>query len=102
VAHAECVRIGKRQAELALDLPMVLDDAVELAADVLCRRLHAREQAGNRLLELRVDHVILPVSIHVGIRPQILERLLTLFLVVHQVDALDAVALLHAPLSASK
>ena len=48
MAHAERVGVGERQAELAADLAVVLDDAVQLAAEVLGRRLHARQETGNR------------------------------------------------------
>ena len=56
VAHAQGVGVGKGQAELAADLAMVLDDDVQLAADVLGGRLHARQQAMNRFLERRIEH----------------------------------------------
>ena len=56
MAHAERVGVGKGQAELAAHLAMVLDDAVEFAADVLGRRLHARQEPQDGFLQGRVQH----------------------------------------------
>ncbi len=56
VADAQRVGVGEGQAELAADLAMVLDDAVQLAADVLRGHLHARQDAIDGLTEGGVEH----------------------------------------------
>ena len=56
MARAQRIGVGERQAEFAAHLAMILDDAVEFAADVLGRHLHARQDAVNGLLERRIHH----------------------------------------------
>src|SRR5262249_30615518 len=56
MAHAQTVGVRKGQAQLAADLTMVLDHAMEFTADVLSRRLHLRQEPGNRFLEGRIQH----------------------------------------------
>ena len=51
VRHAKRVGIGKRQAQSAAHFGVVLDDAVEFAAEVLGRCLHAREDAHDGVFE---------------------------------------------------
>ena len=57
VAHAQGVGVGEGQAQGAADPAVVLDDAVQLAADVLSGRLHAGQQARDAVLQGRVEHV---------------------------------------------
>ena len=57
MAHADGVGVGKRQAQLAADLAMVLADHVQFAAQILGRHLHARQDlAGDEFFELGVEH----------------------------------------------
>ena len=56
MAHAQCVGIRKRQAQFTLDLPVILDDAVVLAADVLGGSLNSRKKAGDGVFEGLVEH----------------------------------------------
>ncbi len=51
MAGAEGVGVGEAEAQAAADAAMVLGDAVEFAADVLGRRLDARQQAEDRFLQ---------------------------------------------------
>ena len=56
MAHAERVGVGKRQAQPAAHLAMILDDAVEFAAEILGRRLHARQDSHDGVFQGRVAH----------------------------------------------
>ncbi len=57
MAHADRVGVGKRQAELAADRAMVLANHIQLAADILRRPLHARQNPPrDEFLELDVEH----------------------------------------------
>src|SRR5262249_42572594 len=51
---AQRVGIGEGETELAAD-GTVLDDAVQLAANVLCRHLHARQDSQHLILQ-RLAH----------------------------------------------
>src|SRR5579871_334631 len=59
MAHAQCIGVGEGQAELAADLAVVLDDAIQLAAHVLGRHLDARQDTGDGFLQGRIEHGLL-------------------------------------------
>ncbi len=57
VTHADRVRIGEPQAQLATNLAMVLDDRVSFAADILCGGLDVRPNASfESFSSLMIDH----------------------------------------------
>ena len=56
VTHAERISIGESEAELAANLAVILDDAVQLAADVLGRHLHAGKKARHGFLQRGILH----------------------------------------------
>ncbi len=58
MAHPDCVGIGKGEAELAAHRAMVLANHIQLAADILSRRLNPRQDVtGDEVFELGIEHV---------------------------------------------
>src|SRR5581483_10282652 len=60
MAHAQRVRVGKGEAQLAANVAMVLGDTVEFAAKVLRRRLHARQERQDGVFERAIEHGVPP------------------------------------------
>ena len=57
MAHADRVGVGKRQADPAANLAMILDHRVQLAAQILGRHLHPRQDvAGQIVFKRLVEH----------------------------------------------
>jgi hypothetical protein len=57
VAHADGVGVGEGEAEFSPHITMVLADHVQLAAQILGRRLHLRQQpADNVVFQTLVEH----------------------------------------------
>jgi hypothetical protein len=61
MAHAQGIHVREGQAKRALDLAVVLDPAVQLAADVLSGHLHPRQQAVDGFLQGLIRHEALPL-----------------------------------------
>src|SRR5262249_24385591 len=61
-AHAEAVGVREGEAQLAANLPVVLGDAVQFAADVLRWHLDPRQHAVDGFLQGRVEHGDRPFS----------------------------------------
>ena len=64
MAHADRVGVGKSQAEPAANLPVILGDAVRLAAGILGRRRHAGQQSEDFIAEGRVEHEMIIAAIN--------------------------------------
>src|SRR5262249_58521576 len=56
VAHPELVGVRERQAQLPANLPVVLDDAIQLAADVLGGRPDAWQDPEDRFFQRGIEH----------------------------------------------
>ena len=58
MAHADRVGVGKRQAEPAADVAMILDHRVQLAPQILGRHLHPRQDVTDEIVfERLIEHV---------------------------------------------
>src|SRR5439155_12225110 len=56
MAHAQAVGVGEGQTEFAPHLAMILDNGVQLTANVLGRHLHPRQQPKGSFLESGLNH----------------------------------------------
>src|SRR5206468_10635456 len=56
MAHAQAVGVGEGQTEFAPHLAMILDDGVQLSANVLGRHLNPRQQPKGGFLESGLNH----------------------------------------------